>query len=315
MSMEEPLLKGNGGTCSMGNAAISGIAGVTGAFPDQSIDCIQEFCTLKLTPGASDMERDRISGSIFDKNVMSAPAAVKLMADAKDSLTQYYAMSNNYYTCSAKDLAKTHELNACSLAKNQLAGYSNMMANSMGSTNQSLAECKTSLDSCSRSKAFTPAPIQTPVQPPPPPPVPIRETTNARCGKENGNQRCKPGECCSIYGWCGSSSDHCIKFRSGNPDYHGAPVAPDVCADISGHYNFCYFTNNPNVSVGTGSITINTKTGVGSINGNVSLQALSFNTFKNGWPGPDSVGTFYATGSKTGKKKIAWGRGSVWEQR
>lgn len=298
----------------MENAAIAGIAGVTSAFPDQSIDCIQEFCTLKLTPGASDGERDRISGSIFDKNVMSAPAAVKLMGDAKGSLTQYYAMSNNYYSCSANDLAQAQALKACSIAKNGLAGYSNMMAVSMDRTNQSLAECKTTLESCSRSKAFTPAPIQTPVQTPVQQ-VPIRETTNGRCGKDNGNQRCKPGDCCSIYGWCGSGTDHCIAFRAANQDFHGAPAAPDVCADISGTYNFCYFTNNPNVSVGTASVSINTKTGVGSINGNVSVQALGFNTFKNGWPGPNNVGTFYANGSKTGKKKINWNNNSVWEQR
>jgi len=32
-------------------------------------------------------------------------------------------------------------------------------------------------------------------------------STDGRCGKEKG--RCPTGECCSKYGWCGRSSDHC----------------------------------------------------------------------------------------------------------
>ncbi len=94
--------------------------------------------------------------------------------------------------------------------------------------------------------------------------------------------------------------------------YHGAPLPPDICADISGSYNFCYFTNNPNVSVGQAAITINTKTGVGIAN-NVPIQSVSFNTFK--WNiEPGKIGTFWASGSKAGKKKLDWGN-AVWEQR
>ena len=33
-------------------------------------------------------------------------------------------------------------------------------------------------------------------------------STNGRCGKENG--QCPEGECCSKYGWCGKSKDHCL---------------------------------------------------------------------------------------------------------
>ncbi|OUM58038.1 carbohydrate-binding module family 18 protein, partial [Piromyces sp. E2] len=32
-----------------------------------------------------------------------------------------------------------------------------------------------------------------------------------RCGPENGNTVCGNGKCCSKYGWCGTSSEHCGK--------------------------------------------------------------------------------------------------------
>ncbi|USP80916.1 carbohydrate-binding module family 18 protein [Curvularia clavata] len=29
------------------------------------------------------------------------------------------------------------------------------------------------------------------------------------CGPQNGNTKCSSGECCSQYGWCGTTVDHC----------------------------------------------------------------------------------------------------------
>ncbi|EUC31719.1 carbohydrate-binding module family 18 protein [Bipolaris victoriae FI3] len=29
------------------------------------------------------------------------------------------------------------------------------------------------------------------------------------CGPQNGNAKCASGECCSQYGWCGTTNDHC----------------------------------------------------------------------------------------------------------
>lgn len=33
--------------------------------------------------------------------------------------------------------------------------------------------------------------------------------TGALCGPTNGNQKCPYNTCCSKYGYCGSSSEHC----------------------------------------------------------------------------------------------------------
>jgi len=35
----------------------------------------------------------------------------------------------------------------------------------------------------------------------------IKTSTNGKCGKEDG--KCPSGQCCSKYGWCGTSSKHC----------------------------------------------------------------------------------------------------------
>jgi len=40
---------------------------------------------------------------------------------------------------------------------------------------------------------------------------------NGRCGKGIG--RCQEGECCSKYGWCGSSEQHCRIDEGFNPTY------------------------------------------------------------------------------------------------
>jgi len=34
-------------------------------------------------------------------------------------------------------------------------------------------------------------------------------STNGKCGPKNGNKVCPSGKCCSKYGWCGTSDDHC----------------------------------------------------------------------------------------------------------
>jgi len=36
-----------------------------------------------------------------------------------------------------------------------------------------------------------------------------KETVKGRCGKDYGNGKCPSGECCSKYGYCGKSDDHC----------------------------------------------------------------------------------------------------------
>ena len=36
-------------------------------------------------------------------------------------------------------------------------------------------------------------------------------STDGKCGIRNG-KKCPSGECCTIYGHCGKSNDHCIKY-------------------------------------------------------------------------------------------------------
>jgi len=36
----------------------------------------------------------------------------------------------------------------------------------------------------------------------------VKISTNYKCGKTDG--KCRDGECCSKYGWCGKSKDHCL---------------------------------------------------------------------------------------------------------
>ena len=65
----------------------------------------------------------------------------------------------------------------------------------------------------------------------------ITETTNGRCGPEFNNTRCKPSECCSMFGWCGAGDDHCKKYKRSDILYNGPPI-PETkdgrCGDGNG---------------------------------------------------------------------------------
>ena len=56
--------------------------------------------------------------------------------------------------------------------------------------------------------------------PPPPPTL----STNGKCGLENGNTHCPPGQCCSTSGVCGTSADQCYNNRRTETIYHGKDV-------------------------------------------------------------------------------------------
>ena len=54
-------------------------------------------------------------------------------------------------------------------------------------------------------------------------------TTDGKCGINNGiqtNLKCKPTECCSGMGWCGTSSDYCSTSFAGAPQtvYNGEMI-------------------------------------------------------------------------------------------
>lgn len=53
---------------------------------------------------------------------------------------------------------------------------------------------------------------------PPRPAMPI--SSNRRCGPTYGT-RCRPGQCCSVFGWCASGSAHCGWAKRKDSQYHG----------------------------------------------------------------------------------------------
>ncbi|KAF1913007.1 hypothetical protein BDU57DRAFT_341723 [Ampelomyces quisqualis] len=55
-----------------------------------------------------------------------------------------------------------------------------------------------------------------------PPAVPTNVSTDGRCGAEGSGRTCQGsafGRCCSDYGWCGSSDDHCRPAYGCRPDF------------------------------------------------------------------------------------------------
>lgn len=52
----------------------------------------------------------------------------------------------------------------------------------------------------------------------------VNSTAGQTCGPENGNHKCRPGECCSVFGWCGSGNDHCVTFKRQDAAYHGDKI-------------------------------------------------------------------------------------------
>jgi len=71
---------------------------------------------------------------------------------------------------------------------------------------------------------------RTPVARPGPFPLPAPDpTTDGTCGKQNGGKTCKGwplGECCSPYGWCGDTTDHCGKGCQSGPCNGGETPGP-----------------------------------------------------------------------------------------
>ena len=53
-------------------------------------------------------------------------------------------------------------------------------------------------------------------------------STDGKCGKLN-SKRCPPGECCSTYGYCGTSNDFCIKYC--DPNYGECKSSKSISTD------------------------------------------------------------------------------------
>merc|ERR1719203_2455055 len=73
------------------------------------------------------------------------------------------------------------------------------------------AGCSLSPTSHAPSTPTPPTPTPpTPTPPTPPSPTPPSPTPSIPCGDGNiGNGVCVDGTCCSQWGWCGTTSDHC----------------------------------------------------------------------------------------------------------
>lgn len=47
-----------------------------------------------------------------------------------------------------------------------------------------------------------------------------KRNLNAECGPEtDDNRSCTVGNCCSQYGWCGTTEEHCCLSQGCQPDY------------------------------------------------------------------------------------------------
>lgn len=100
-------------------------------------------------------------------------------------------------------------------------------------------------------------------------------STDGRCGPENGEKRCPDGQCCSIFGWCGSGADHCKTYRRSDSVYHGtsAPSSSSFdkvnCAVQWSNWSTC------SKSCGTGSQTRTATITRNPANGGDACPALS----------------------------------------
>ncbi|OUM60810.1 carbohydrate-binding module family 18 protein [Piromyces sp. E2] len=57
-----------------------------------------------------------------------------------------------------------------------------------------------------------------------------------KCGPNHGNAKCDPGFCCSEYGWCGKSEDHCSLKKGCQPNFGTCepselPLSKDECGE------------------------------------------------------------------------------------
>ncbi|PON87702.1 hypothetical protein TorRG33x02_165460, partial [Trema orientale] len=83
----------------------------------------------------------------------------------------------------------------------------NLCCSQWGYCGSTSAYCGTGCQSQCWNSPPPPSPSPPPPSPPPPPVDP--ERPDHRCGPNVGNAPCRPGRCCSIYGWCGDSAAYC----------------------------------------------------------------------------------------------------------
>lgn len=73
-------------------------------------------------------------------------------------------------------------------------------------------------------------------------------STDGRCGSQGGNKICQTGQCCSKWGYCGSTLDHC-KTSGMNPsqsNFNGANTPNEQCFNSLAYLNNQKFQLNNN---------------------------------------------------------------------
>eukprot|EP00835_Amoeboradix_gromovi_P005655 NODE_554_length_6758_cov_0.359964.p3 type:complete len:191 gc:universal NODE_554_length_6758_cov_0.359964:3414-3986(+) len=56
---------------------------------------------------------------------------------------------------------------------------------------------------------------------------------DGRCGPQFGNTQCANGNCCSTYGWCGESTDHCAAPGCASQCTSGSPGPSNLPSETS----------------------------------------------------------------------------------
>ncbi|KAL3374958.1 hypothetical protein AABB24_006447 [Solanum stoloniferum] len=70
--------------------------------------------------------------------------------------------------------------------------------------------CGTTPDYCAPENCQSHCKLPSPPPPPPSPPPPPPALPYPQCGIKKGGGKCiKTGECCSIWGWCGTTNEYC----------------------------------------------------------------------------------------------------------
>jgi hypothetical protein len=128
--MEEPIVKNNAGGCSMDNSIIKNIPGVSGANTDNSIDCIQQYCTVQF----KDANRDPVISNIMDQNMLSSTSMRKILKDVQDLQSRYEMLQKTFKDTSARLDVCNHDKTVCISETDALASYSN-------SINKSYTDC------------------------------------------------------------------------------------------------------------------------------------------------------------------------------
>jgi hypothetical protein len=106
----------------MDNKAISSIPGVSGANIDETVDCVQQKCTVQFKAGE---KLDPIVSNVMSKNMLSTKSMQKIMEDAKTLQDRYDALQGLLNDVNTKLNACIKDNATCAARKTVLVAHSN----------------------------------------------------------------------------------------------------------------------------------------------------------------------------------------------